>query len=262
MALVDVTRTGRIATVSFDRGNKANALSLDLMRELTQVARSFEEDHETSAVILRGRSDNFCFGFDLRDAATQALHDMPLAQRRVLLETGGRMCKAWEDIAPLTICAIEGWCVGGGVALAVSCDLRIAAEASTFYVPEVARGLNMSWGSVPRITNLVGPARAKRIIILTEKLTAAQAVDWGLADQTASAGAALTAAHDWAEIAADMPPAALRMIKRDINAYANALSGVATHAGVDGFALLQTSDDAAEGSAAFIEKRDPKFTGD
>jgi enoyl-CoA hydratase len=261
MTLVDVTRTGRIATVSFDRGNKANALSLDLMRELTQVARSFEDDHETSAVVLHGRDDNFCFGFDLRDAATKALHDMPLAQRRVMLEAGGRMCKAWEEMAPLTLCAIEGWCVGGGVALAVSCDLRIASQTATFYVPEVARGLNMSWGSVPRITNLVGPARAKRIIILTEKLSAPQAVEWGLADQTAPVGSALTAAQEWASIAASMPPAALRMIKRDINAYANALNGVATHAGVDGFALLQTSDDAAEGSAAFIEKRDPKFTG-
>jgi enoyl-CoA hydratase/carnithine racemase len=261
MALVEITRAGRIATVTFDRGNKANALSLALMRELTQVARSFEDDFETSAVILRGRADNFCFGFDLRDAETQELHHMPLAQRRVVLETGGRMCKAWEGIAPLTICAIEGWCVGGGVALAVSCDLRIAAQDATFYVPEVARGLNMSWGSVPRITNLVGPARAKRIILLTEKVTAAQAETWGLADQVTAPAAACTAARDWAETAAAMPPAAIRMCKRDINAYANALAGVATHAGVDGFALLQASEDAAEGSAAFIDRRTPKFTG-
>lgn len=261
MALVRITRAGRIATVTFDRGNKANALSLDLMQELTQAARSFENDHETACVILRGRDDNFCLGFDLTDPASLALKDMPLSQRRVAFSLGSRLCKAWEDIAPLTICAIEGWCVGGGVALAAACDLRIASETTTFYVPEIARGLNMSWGSVPRITNLVGPAKSKRLIILAEKLTATDAVLWGLADRIAPSGSTLAAATNWAETAGQMPPVALRMCKRDINAYANALAGVASHSDYDDFTLMYGSDDSAEGIASFVEKRPPDFKG-
>ena len=79
------------------------------------------------------------------------------------------MCDEWEKLNCLTICEIRGWCVGGGVALATSCDLRISETAAKFYVPEVERGLNMSWGSVPRLNALLGPAKTKRLLLLAEK---------------------------------------------------------------------------------------------
>ena len=119
MGEVCIERRGRIAVVRFDRGMPANPLSLALMRELTDVARSFEADHDLSAVILAGRADNFCMGFDLKDAETARLRDAGLAERRAALKTGGRMCRAWAEIEALTIAAIDGWCVGGGVALVV-----------------------------------------------------------------------------------------------------------------------------------------------
>lgn len=231
------------------------------MRELTAAARSFENDHETSAVILTGRADHFCMGYDLKDPEARALRSAPLSERRLALMTGARMCQAWEDIQPMTIAAIEGWCVGGGAALAVAADFRIIGESSGLYVPEVERGLNMSWGSVPRITNLTGPARAKRIIMLAEKMNAARALDWGMADEIAKDGEVLEAAQSWAERAAAMPPAALRMCKQAINAYASALAHTAAHADYDQFALAEDSDDAREGIAAFLEKRAPVFRG-
>ena len=258
---VEIRREGRVAVVSFDRGAPANPLSYALMRELTAAARSFDDDHETSAIVLRGRADNFCMGFDLKDPETARLHDATLAERRLALMTGARMCKAWEDLQPLTVACIDGWCVGGGVALAVATDLRVVAQSSGLYVPEIERGLNMSWGSVPRITNLVGPARAKRVIVLAEKIMAARALDWGLADEIAPDGDALDAALELAGRAAAMPPVALRMCKQAINAYANALALTASHADYDQFALAQGGADAAEGVAAFLEKRAPRFTG-
>lgn len=261
MGCVTLEKQGRIAIVRFDRGTRANALSFAAMDELTQIARSFESDAETSAVILTGRADCFSMGFDLKDAATQALVDLPLSERRARLAAGGRMCQAWQDIAPLTICAIEGWCLGGGLALAVSTDLRVADQNAQLALPEIERGLNMSWGSVPRITALIGPARAKQLILLAEQVDAARAADWGLLDAVAPAGGAMDAAHALAARAAQMPPVALRMGKQAINAASLALSGATSHADADQFALALASDDGTEGLMSFREGRPARFTG-
>lgn len=256
---VSIERDGRVAVVRFDRGTRANPLSLSLMRELTAAARSFENDAAVSAVVLTGRADGFSMGFDLRDEETVRLRDAPLAERRLALQTGRRMCRAWEEVEAITVSAIAGWCVGGGAALAVSTDLRVMGRAAMLYVPEIERGINMSWGSVPRIVNLCGPARAKRLVALAEKLDADSALAWGLADEVADD--ALEAALALARRAAEMPPVALRMIKQDIDAYATALAHAASHGDFDQFALAQGSADHEEAVAAFFEKRPPRFTG-
>lgn len=261
MKFVSLRREGPVAVVSFDRGTAANALSIDLMRELTDVARGFEADHETAAIVLTGRAEAFCMGFDLSDAETDRLRQVSLAERRMGAMLGKRMCQAWQDLQPLTIAAIEGWCVGGGVALAVATDLRVVSDQAALYVPEAERSLNMSWGSIPRIVNLIGPARAKRLVILAEPIGADRALDWGLADEIARKGGAVEAALEMASRVAAMPPVAVRLCKQDIDAYANALAHVASHADHDLFALALGSDDAAEGIDAFLQKRPPRFTG-
>ena len=259
--LVKIEKANRIAIVRFDRGDHANALSFALIRELTAVARDLADDPDLCAVVLTGRMDNFCLGMDLKDEGVAKTASARLAVRRVLLKAGPRMCRAWEELDPLTIVAIEGWCTGGGAALAVSCDLRIIGAGGHFYVPEVERGFNMSWGAVPRITNLVGPAKAKRIVVLAEKLDAARALDWGLADEAVPDGTAVEAAMAMAYRAASLPPNAVRLCKAAINAHANALNATTSHADLDQFALTQNSGDCVEGVRAFMEKRDPVFTG-
>ena len=259
--VVSIERRGRIAIVRLDRGDGRNALSMRVLRELTRAARSFDTDADVSAVILTGTAQVFSLGADLRDEETRQARAARLAEKRLAMQTGGRMCRAWEELEPLTIAAIEGWCVGGGAAIAAACDLRVAAQSATLYVPEIERGMNLSWGAVPRITRLVGPARAKRVIILAEKVAARQALDWGLIDEIAPDGSALDAAMAMAERAASLPPVQLRMIKQSINASAFALDRAISHADFDQFALAASSGDYAEGVQSFLERRPPNYTG-
>ena len=251
----------RIAIVRFDTGAKANALSQELMRQLTEAARSFETDAETSAIILTGRADRFCLGMDLKDPEFRATRALPLNERRQALQLGPRLCRAWEDLQPVTICAIEGWCVGGGMALAAALDLRVCGKSSRFYIPEIERGLNMGWGSLPRIAGLIGPARTKRLAILAEQIGAETAENWGWVDYVAEDGGTVEKALTVAARIAAMPPVAVRMIKQGVEAATKPLNQVASAMDMDQFALMQGSDDHAEGVKSFLEGRDGKFTG-
>lgn len=261
-SFISVETHGRIAIVRFDRGDTANALSTEALRQLTDTARSFHANPDISAVILTGNGRNFSLGADLKDPARNAQRDQGLAQRRIALRAGPDMCEAWEKIDAITIMAIDGWCVGGGAALAAACDLRVMAASATIYIPEVARGMNMSWGSVPRLTSLVGPARAKRLCALCEKVNAETALQWGLADAVADDGPAVARAMEFANMAAALPPTALKLVKRDVNVAALALSQATAHRDLEAFALIQQSEDYAEGVSSFLERRTPNFTGD
>jgi enoyl-CoA hydratase/carnithine racemase len=252
---------GRIAILRFDRGDKANALSAEALRQLSDAARSFQARPDISAVVLTGQARNFTLGADLKDPERAAMRGQGLAERRISLRLGPEMCEAWEKVDAITIMAIEGWCVGGGTALAVSCDLRVMARSAKLYVPEVERGMNMSWGAIPRITALVGPARAKRIAALCEQLDAETALAWGLADKVAEDGKALEVAMEFAARAAKLPPSAVKMVKQDVNVAALALSKATAHRDLEAFALMERTEDFSEGVQSFLEGREPKFTG-
>lgn len=258
---VSIEKRERVAVVRFDRGDDRNALSRQVLHELMEAARSFEEDLTTSAVVLTGRAGVFTVGLDLKDAMAATADDPGLGERRLLSSLGQRMSRAWEEIAPLTIVAIEGHCVGGGVALSVACDLRVCGASSTLLVPEIRRGMNMSWQSLPRITALVGPARAKQLVILARPLDASTALGWGLVQEVVADGEAFARAMAIAEEAAAMPPQALRMIKQGINMAAMPLAHAVSYMDADQNALARLSDDYDEGVRSFLEKRPPRFTG-
>jgi enoyl-CoA hydratase/carnithine racemase len=258
---VEVNRRGRVAVVSFDRGDRLNALSRQLMLELTEAARSFEDDLETTAVVLHGAGEGFSAGFDLRDAQNREVRSLPLGERRRVLAIGPKMCRAWEEVPQLTVCAVEGFCIGGAVSLAVSCDFRVLAEGGHMRVPELELGMNMSWQTLPRLTRLVGPARAKEIVILAEAVGAEAALAWGLVERTAPDGEALAVALELAGKAAAKPPIPVRMTKQAVNAASSALDHATSFMDGDQFALCQTSEDHAEGVAAYLERRPPDFKG-
>lgn len=259
---VSVHKENRIAIVRFDRGHDMNPLSVELMEELTDVARSFERDIETNAVILTGNGKNFSAGFDLKGAGLKERMEAGILERRMLQGVGPRMCQAWENIEPMTLAAIDGYCIGGGVALAVSLDMRISAREAKYYVPEIKNGMNMSWNSVPRMVNLIGPARTKQLSIIADIIPAEEAHRWGLIEEMAEAGAgAFDLAFEYAQKIAARPPIPVRMIKRGASAAANALNQATSFMDIDQYTLTTLTEDYAEGIEAFLQKRDPEFKG-
>lgn len=253
---------GRVAVVRFDRGDRLNALSMKAMRELRDAARRFEDDTETSAVVLTGTATAFSAGFDLNDNDSYHRDNLGMGDRRQLLRLGPVMCDAWERLDQVTIAAIEGHCVGGGAALVVALDFRTCGISSHFRIPEVALGMNMSWGSLPRILHLIGPARTKQVVILAnERFSAAQALQWGLVEEVVADGSVFETARNFADRIAAQPPIPVRMTKQSVNALSTALDDLSAHMDVDQYALSTMTEDFREGVSAFKDRRPPVFRG-
>ena len=251
---------GKIAVVTLARGDRLNALSVEIMQALRDVALRLREDASTIAVVLTG-SPVFSAGADLADPALAERAAAPLIERREMMRLGPDMCAAWEALDQVTIAAVEGFCLGGALALAAACDFRIAGQGAHFRLPEIPLGMNMSWHAQPRLVNLIGPARAKQLVIFGERVTAEEALGWGLIEAVSPDGEALPTALDWAGRVAALPPLSVRMAKRAITQMATALNSVATFMDGDQYALAALSDDHKEAVAAFREKRKPRFTG-
>ena len=253
---------GRIAVVRFDRGDGLNALSPEAMRQLTAAARSFEDDGDTSVVVLTGSAKAFSAGFDLKDPEGRSRRTMDLGALRRHLKVGPRLTAAWHEMEQITIGAIEGFAIGGGVALAVALDFRVMADNAHLRVPEIGLGMNMSWQSVPRMLALMGPARTKQAVILAdERISAADARQWGLVEEVAPSGKAFDVAMGLAERFARQPPLPLAMTKLTVNRLTHALDDLASHMDGDQFALASLTEDHQEGVAAFLARRKPKFRG-
>ncbi len=252
---VTIDRNGPVATVRFDRRERLNAFNQKLVRELTQVARDFHDDLDTQAVILAGAPGGFSAGADLHDPETWNIETLGDLERRHVFYGGVRLCRAWEDMPQLTICAMERLAVGAGVAIALACDWRVLGRSAYLYVPETKIGLNLQWGALPRLVSLVGPARAKRITLMQEKMGAAQALDWGLIDEIADDGQAVAVAQRMARTVLDQAPAVtVRLVKEAVNATAGALHRASSFADADQSQLTSEFAAAVDARAAFRKR--------
>ena len=244
---------GAIAEVTLERGDGRNPLSATIMEGLRDVARWLKTDIDHHVVLLTG-APVFSAGADLKDPAMRTDH-LPRMEQRQKLLLGPDMCAAWEALEQVTICAIEGYCLGGGLAIALSCDWRVCADNALLSLPEVPLGINMSWQANPRITALVGPARAKQLVILGENLDPMRALDWGLVDEVTAPGEALAAARRLAAKTAALPPLPVRMSKQAINAHAHALNYASSYMDREQYALLTGSDENKAAIRAFFDRK-------
>jgi enoyl-CoA hydratase len=155
----------------------------------------------------------------------------------------------------MTIAAIEGYAIGGGLALAVALDWRVMARDAFVSLPEISLGIPLTWGTLPRLVNLLGPAAAKRLTILCERVRADEALAIGLVDWLAPHGRALRQARALAASVRALPRASVRMSKESINAYASIGAHAASHMAHDQVQLAAGSAEAKAARAAFAARR-------
>ncbi|HEY6967412.1 MAG TPA: enoyl-CoA hydratase/isomerase family protein [Burkholderiales bacterium] len=246
---------GAVATVTLNRPEARNAMSAQLMREMIACAGRLGARRDLDVVIVRGAGKWFSAGADLRDASRWGNGELPFDQQREIASLGFRMARAWEELPQITIAAIEGYAIGGGLALAAALDWRVIASDAFVSLPEIALGIPLTWGTLPRLVNLVGPARAKRLAILCERVAAAEAQTMALVDCVAPPGKALAAARAVAKQVLALPRNSVRMTKESVNAYASIGAHAASHMAHDQVQLAAASAEARAARAAFAARR-------
>jgi enoyl-CoA hydratase/carnithine racemase len=221
-----VEHDGPITRVWLNRPERLNALNAEALEEIATAFTELQGRFETPVVILGGRGRAFCAGADRKDppAARMAKGSGAGArERRHASQLGRRALEAIENLEAITLARLHGHVVGGGLALALACDLRIAAEGTAFQIPEVDLGVPLSWGAVPRLAQEVGAARAKELILLCDRFDATAAERYGLLNRVVREAELDGTLDDWARRLAGKPEWALHMTKTQFRAYSRAV---------------------------------------
>lgn len=255
---ITIERKEHIAVVTLNRPEKLNALSVDLMKEIEKVTEEFQEDIDTRVVIFKGEGKHFSAGRDLGDTYQQPTSVLGIQRS---MNIGPRMIRKLFEMDQITIAAIHGSAVGGAACIVSALDFRIGTNDCTIGYPEAGLGMSLSWISLPLCVHLIGPARAKKMVILAQKINAQTLLDWGFLDEIATKNNLMERAYQMAKAYAAMPPIAAQMIKKSVNAISSALDQAIMHMDTDQVLLCQKTDDLKEGIQAFLEKRKGNFTG-
>lgn len=254
-----VERRGHVAVVTFNRPQKANALNTPLLEEIEQVALGFRDDARTRVVIFTGAGRHFSSGADLTSG--EVPHDL-LVMRRRRRRVGERAIRALTGMDQITIAAMKGAAMGGGACLATALDFRIGTQDCFMSYPEILIGVNLMWQSLPLCVHLIGPARAKRMVISGQWVYGPTLLEWGALDEMVEAeGDLMPKAFEWAELYASRAPVPAQMVKRSVNAIASALDQAIMHMDFDQHALATDSEDAEIARTSYRAKQAPHFRG-
>lgn len=254
-------RNGHIATVTFNRPQKMNALDSAHLEEIEAVALSFRDDPETRVVVFTGTGKHFSSGADLSPTVQPIDANANLALRRRRARIGERAIQAIYAMDQITIAAWNGGALGGGACLTTAMDFRVGADDCFMQYPEVEIGVNLMWKSLPLITHLAGPARAKRLVAGGERIHANELLAWGVLDELTPRAELMTTAMAWAERYAKLPPIPQQMIKQSVNAIASALDTAVMHMDVDQNLFSASTEDRREAIQAYLAKTKPTFSG-
>lgn len=245
-----------VAVLTIDRQDKLNALNPQVVEEIGQSLLEIEAEGPPAIIVTGAGEKAFVAGADIA-----AMNDMDPLQAKRFAEVG-HAAMALLDRSPVpTIAAVNGFALGGGCEIALSCDIRIAAANALFGFPEVGLGILPGMGGTQRAPRLIGPAVAKELIFTGRRIGADEARLMGLVNHVVPEGEALNAAKEMAAEIAANGPVAVRHAKAAANRALDVdiISGLEYEA--DQFALLFATEDAKEGMSAFMEKRKAEFQG-
>jgi enoyl-CoA hydratase/carnithine racemase len=255
-AVVGVERQGHVAIVELRRPNAMNAISSQLAMELADVMRSVGEDPGVRAVVVAGGGRAFCVGADLKERNT--LDDNGFRAQRAVFRAAFDSVRAVPQPA---IAAVHGFALGGGLEVALSCDVIVAEEDAAVGLPEVSLGLVPGGGGTQLALRRLGPGRAADIVLTGRRIPAVEAFDLGLVDRVVPPGSARVAATELAEQIAGNSPVATRAAKRALRDGWSLDESAAMDVEDVAWRTAAFSADRKEGVAAFNEKRRPDWPG-
>ncbi|TVQ66978.1 MAG: enoyl-CoA hydratase [Balneolaceae bacterium] len=246
--------TDEILLLTINRPGKLNALNREVLAEIEQAVRSFEDSSELLVMVITGAGEKaFVAGADISELST-----LSQAEGENLSAAGQRVMSTIELCSKPVIALVNGYALGGGAELAMACHLRIATENALIGLPEVSLGLIPGYGGTQRLPRLAGRARAMEMILTGEPVNASDALMYGIVNDVVPADQALEAAKKMAERIVKNGPLAISKAIRAISA-AYPSRGFTTEAVL--FGELCATDDFREGTGAFLEKRKAVFKG-
>lgn len=251
-------QSGSIATITLNRPEKKNAMSWVMFNEIQAVFERAAVSDDIRCVVITGAGGAFCSGADLSD---------PENMVEGAVEFNERMRKIHEIVVSFvecpkpTIAKVTGIAAGAGCNIALGCDLIVASREAAFAELFVKRGLVVDFGGTWALTRLLPLHRAKELALLGDTISAEQAGAWGLVNRVCDAGEIDAVVKDLAERLSALPPMSVRMIKANLNKGAERSLDANLDAESLGQTLAFTSDDTREAILAFLEKREPRFTG-
>ncbi len=250
---VKLETRGEIAIAWLDRP-PANSISPQVIEELGRVWAHVDGADDIRALVIASANPMlFCAGADIK-----AFTQMDAGAGAKLLDEGHALLRSFEQSATVTIAAVNALAFGGGCELAMSCDVRIAAQSATFGQPEINLGIIPGFGGTQRLPRLVGTNKALEMNLVGDPISAEDAYDFGLVNRVVPDHELFDTALAWARKLAAQAPVAVREIKR-ASAKGDLDEGIAAEK--QGFATAFGSEDAREGIAAFIQKRSARFKG-
>lgn len=258
------TKNGNICVVTLNRPQALNAIDSRLAGELVDVFERIDNDDELRAVVITGAGDRaFSVGMDVKELvdAAEGIDD-----RQALMDIRRRLWSnnPWERLASLskpTIAAIRGFALGGGLELALACDIRLASDDAQFGFPEVRLGIIPARGGTQRLPRIIGRGKAMEMILTGDTIDAIEAYRTELISKIVPVEKLLTAASEIASKLANNAPIAIRFAREAVAKGLDMTLDQGLRMETDLYILLQTTEDRSEGIRSFAGKRQPKFTG-